>query len=138
MAAAAALLALAAPSTTAAGPLLSGYGGPGQGDQAILGSTLLGAGTGGGGNGAGVKTGAGSALPARPSAPRGAKRSSPSRSGARESRDYRIPTGVTSSETAVTTQPLGLSTGDLLYLLLALAALAVTAACTRLVSQRPR
>jgi hypothetical protein len=26
---------------TAAGPLLSGYGGPGQGNQAILGSTLL-------------------------------------------------------------------------------------------------
>ena len=31
----------AAPLVAHAGPLLSGYGGPGQGNQAILGSTLL-------------------------------------------------------------------------------------------------
>jgi hypothetical protein len=138
-AATAALLALAAPSAVAAGPLLSGYGGPGQGDQAILGSTLIGASSGGGGNGAGAATDAGSALPARQSAPRAADRSSGRRSGTRESGEYRVPTRVTTTETAVTTQPLGLSTGDLFYVLLALAALAVTAACTRLLSQqRPR
>lgn len=35
-----------APSPAAANPLLSGYGGPGQGSQAILGSTIIGGGPG--------------------------------------------------------------------------------------------
>src|SRR5438876_10100556 len=57
LAAALALLALA-PAAANAGPLLSGYGGPGQGNQAILGSTLLG-GPGGGSSGAGAGSGSG-------------------------------------------------------------------------------
>jgi hypothetical protein len=49
------VLALAAPVAANAGPLLSGYGGPGQGNQAILGSTLIG----GSGGGSGGSTGSG-------------------------------------------------------------------------------
>jgi hypothetical protein len=49
----------AAPLVAQAGPLLSGYGGPGQGNQAILGSTLLG-GSGGGASGGGGANGPGS------------------------------------------------------------------------------
>jgi len=40
-----------APTAAGAGPLLSGYGGPGQGNQAILGSALLNGGSGGSGGG---------------------------------------------------------------------------------------
>jgi hypothetical protein len=46
------LAALTAP-TADASPLLSGYGGPGQGNQAILGSALLNGPRGGGGSGSG-------------------------------------------------------------------------------------
>ncbi len=41
-----------APAAGDAAPLLSGYGGPGSGSQAILGSTLIGGSTGGGGGAA--------------------------------------------------------------------------------------
>src|SRR2546430_16064392 len=41
------------PATAHANPLLSGYGGPGQGNQAILGATLLNGRGGGGSSGAG-------------------------------------------------------------------------------------
>src|SRR3954452_13782503 len=49
---------LLAPSSQAADPLLSGYGGPGGGEQVVLGSTLVGAALagadkGGGGSGGG-------------------------------------------------------------------------------------
>ena len=44
-------LALAVPAQAAADPLVSGYGGPGSGDQDVLGSTLLPAGSGPGGTG---------------------------------------------------------------------------------------
>jgi hypothetical protein len=52
------LLALAGLGMTptfasAAGPLLSGYGGPGQGNQAILGSAVVNGGSGGGSKGSG-------------------------------------------------------------------------------------
>jgi hypothetical protein len=47
------MLAIASvtPTVASAGPLLSGYGGPGQGNQAILGSALLGGPSAGGGSG---------------------------------------------------------------------------------------
>jgi hypothetical protein len=47
-----AISSVAGPSAAQANPLLSGYGGPGQGNQAILGSALLN-GPGGGGSGGG-------------------------------------------------------------------------------------
>ncbi len=43
-----AALAVVAPAQALASSLLSGYGGPGQGNQAVLGSTLIGGGKGGG------------------------------------------------------------------------------------------
>ena len=48
-----ALVALSAamPVAASASSLLSGYGGPGQGNQAILGSALLGGGSSGGSSG---------------------------------------------------------------------------------------
>lgn len=48
-----ALIAAVAPGAALAGSLLSGYGGPGEGNQAVLGSALLNAPKGGGGNGGG-------------------------------------------------------------------------------------
>jgi hypothetical protein len=50
-----AMLALAPATALAGSPLLSGYGGPGAGEQAILGSTLVG----GSGGGAGGSSGSG-------------------------------------------------------------------------------
>ncbi len=50
------LLAAFAPAALAGGPLLSGYGGPGAGAQAIIGGTLLNA-KGGSGGGAGGSAG---------------------------------------------------------------------------------
>ena len=46
-----AAMVAASPAVASASSLLSGYGGPGQGSQAILGSALLGGGSGGGGGG---------------------------------------------------------------------------------------
>jgi hypothetical protein len=48
-----AALVAVAPSSAFAGPLLSGYGGPGEGNQAILGSTLIGGAGGGSGSSGG-------------------------------------------------------------------------------------
>jgi hypothetical protein len=48
-----AVSSVAGPSAASASPLLSGYGGPGQGNQAILGSALLNGPGGGGGSGGG-------------------------------------------------------------------------------------
>lgn len=53
-------LCLAMPVAAQANPLLSGYGGPGQGNQAILGSALLNGPAGGGGGSAGGGSGSGS------------------------------------------------------------------------------
>ncbi|HEY1834670.1 MAG TPA: hypothetical protein VGG08_09555, partial [Solirubrobacteraceae bacterium] len=65
-------LAALAPSAASANPLLSGYGGPGQGDQAIIGAALVNGpgqgGSGGGGGGGGGEAPAGSvSLEASPS-----------------------------------------------------------------------
>ncbi len=49
------LLASGSSSAFAGTPLLSGYGGPGAGEQAIVGSTLLGRAGGGGGSGGSAK-----------------------------------------------------------------------------------
>jgi hypothetical protein len=128
-----------------AGSLLSGYGGPGQGNQAILGSTLLGGTSGGGGGaasggGEGGATSSSAANSAVPSAPvRGSAGSSRhahhSASGAARSVTRGAPAGPTqlapaAASTKEGSQPLGLSGRDLLYVLLALALLAATAALT--------
>jgi hypothetical protein len=56
-----ALFAIPAPAALAGGPLLSGYGGPGAGAQAILGGTLLNGPKGGPGGGSGGSPGGPSA-----------------------------------------------------------------------------
>ena len=128
----------AAPLVAHAGPLLSGYGGPGQGNQAILGSTLLG-GPGGGASGGG---GAG-----------GSQEAAPTGAAARAVRPSRFPPGPSKtrccsrsntepptsmcgpkhparsfawcgSGSAVSTSRFGLSGADISYVVLAAAALA--------------
>jgi hypothetical protein len=78
-------LSLFAPAVGQAAPLLSGYGGPGSGSQAILGSTLVG----GGGDGS-TGGGGGAATPPSSSAGAGGE-VSPSSSGS-SSNPRRAPT----------------------------------------------
>jgi hypothetical protein len=52
-----ALICAAAPPVALAGSLLSGYGGPGEGSQALIGATLVKGGKGGGGSSAGSSGG---------------------------------------------------------------------------------
>ncbi len=151
-----ALLSLAcsalAPATAAAGgSLLSGYGGPGEGSQAILGSTLL-----NGPNGGGGASGEGSATPAggggagiAAGAAAGRRISAPVRTGTRPHRSRggkpqaaaggtrrdRATSVVTASAVSVASQPLGLSGGDLAYILLALASIGLTGVLTTRVAR---
>jgi hypothetical protein len=148
----AALLAavvLATPVTADASPLLSGYGGPGQGSQMILGSSLLG-GPGGGSGGPATAAGAASTAASNGglgSAPAGStsgssvsvvhtahgavirQRSSSSGAPAGTS------AGASGSSAALARQAappaLGVSQDDLLYILLALATLAFAGVLTR-------
>jgi hypothetical protein len=127
----------------AASPLLSGYGGPGQGTQAILGSTLLnGPSSGGGGStGSGValaegpassagRGGAGSSSAARGG--KGARHGSPSasRGAAASGGGYRSPAALTRAS-AGGSGVLGLSDSAFLVALLVLAALMFTGLLTR-------
>jgi hypothetical protein len=144
-------LAMAAPAI--AGSLLSGYGGPGQGSQAILGSQLLNRPSGGGGsNGAGSSPtqGAGSAAGAgdkgqtgtssatargrastKPSAGRRSKGTA-GRSQSQRGLRAGAPAAASVAQSASVSSPaLGLSGADLLYILVALGALASTAVLTR-------
>lgn len=54
-----AMLVLAPPTAFAGSPLLSGYGGPGAGEQAVIGSTLIGGSRGGGAGGSSGSGGSG-------------------------------------------------------------------------------
>jgi hypothetical protein len=157
------VLSTAPPANAASGSLLSGYGGPGQGSQAILGSALLngpsGGSTGSGSTGSGSssasssRAGTGSAATGkrRPSASGASRRASRrAHSGAAAtSHGTRSSSGAartyTASDEAATSQAraqgsstLGLSGTDFLYLLLALAALALTAVLTRLLARPGR
>jgi hypothetical protein len=58
---AAAMLVLAPTTAFAGSPLLSGYGGPGAGEQAVIGSTLIGGSRGGGAGGSSSSGGSGGA-----------------------------------------------------------------------------
>jgi hypothetical protein len=125
----------AAPLVAHAGPLLSGYGGPGQGNQAILGSTLLG-GPGGGASGGGGAGGSQEAAPtgaaglstagsSHASAP--ARAASGAHPAARPARARLV--GLASGsypafERTASTSRFGLSGADISYVVLAAAALA--------------
>jgi hypothetical protein len=142
--------AMACPTGAVASPLLSGYGGPGQGPQAILGSTLLNGPSGGGGSSGSGAASLSSAPPAS-QAPVGAgtPRSVQARgSGARQPDGSASAAGgqgpaghvgrIGSSgdglypafEPSASTGTLGLSGQNLLLIVLALAGVAVLAALT--------
>jgi hypothetical protein len=143
------------PATAAAGSLLSGYGGPGQGNQAILGSTLINGTSGGGGGGSGAAgsgggsgggSGAASASlliargPVATGGPRGgaARHASGSKLaghpngavGAVSKPASPVPLGLARSASGGS-GALGLSGTDLMYIILALAIVAITGAATR-------
>lgn len=152
----AALVAAALPGTAAANSLLSGYGGPGEGNQAILGSALLNAPKGGGGSrsgsgGAGVSQGSGSQTSGVQGGETAAPRSTHGSSGGTKGSARRRKEGARATKPAVqdtASQPakgasviypaashevttggsraLGLSGADFVYIILALGVLAVT------------
>jgi hypothetical protein len=146
------MLSAAAPLAAHAGPLLSGYGGPGQGNQAILGSTLLG-GAGGGASGSGGPGGPSSQAPA----PNGGATAGAAHSGTRHSSRAAHPASGTGAgersghpragglasgsypamERTASSGTFGLSGADIFYVVLAAAALAFAGVLTRRVA-RPR
>jgi hypothetical protein len=152
----AALLALALPATANGGSLLSGYGGPGQGNQAILGATVIGGAAGGSGGGSssggGSGSGAESSTSGATSTPNLALKSSgkggphtssrtktPNGQGSGSSAGARqAPSTLSANEAAsVGTPALGISGTDLVYIVLAFAALLLTAAITGRLVRRP-
>jgi hypothetical protein len=156
-----ALVALV-PSAAGANPLLSGYGGPGQGDQAIIGAALVnGPGQGGSGSsgGGGGEASAGpvnlEAAPSTSTTP-GSSSSAKARHTGRHhhsssgvvpaqrsstpssaTRDASLPPASTEASSG-SGGTLGLSGSDLLYILLALGGLVVTAVATRQLASRPQ
>lgn len=159
-------MALSAGPPASANPLLSGYGGPGEGNQAILGSALLNGPTGGGGGSAGsggsaasgglasasaggglASAGAGGGL-AGAVAPGHASSAAGQRRGAADgvgtaarhgSQTHTARSSSPASQAAVAgAQTLGLSGDDLLYIVLALGALVATGALTRQLAHRPQ
>jgi hypothetical protein len=140
------LLALSAalPASAPASSLLSGYGGPGQGNQAILGSGLVnGPSGGGGGPAAGASEAAGTSGAATNSVSRGGAgsgrhghgSSAGSRSAGAQagpnSAAFQAYTTAVSSHRSADSGVLGLSSADLLFVLLALAALLSAGLLTR-------
>jgi hypothetical protein len=152
-----AALSAMSPTAATAGSLLSGYGGPGQGNQSVLGSALLnGSGNGGGGSGTGggsstgggaATGGSGASAPGSASgisaqeSPGGATRGSGTagrhRAAARPGRSTAggagLPVfrGYTASQRSSAAHPwLGISGEDLLYVIVALAVLAFTGTLT--------
>jgi hypothetical protein len=145
------------PASASAGSLLSGYGGPGEGNQAILGSALLGgpsAGAGSGGEGvssasenstpatAGAGAEGGSGAVRAGGAGKGGRRHSnePSRGvprGSSVASDQASGTPRSSVNIDVSKTEV-LPSSDLRYILLALAALVVTGVLTRRFVGEPR
>lgn len=138
-----ATLSAAVPAAAPASPLLSGYGGPGQGNQAILGSALLNGSGGGGSAGTGaspVTIGRAIGTPNRATTPGRATAGGPSKQatgaaprgtdGEGAGRDGHA-SGAASNAyprseqrgAALPSGTLGLSGEDLLYMFLALATL---------------
>jgi hypothetical protein len=132
-----AVCAVALPGAALAGPLLSGYGAPGAGNQVILGATLLNGPSNGGSAGGGGSTAGGgeaSSLTAQSGeAPgRGARKdrgaASPRPSG-KGGVGHPASTGVVRNASAHL-PTLGLSGEDVLYLILALGAIVLAGLIT--------
>lgn len=151
------VLSAAAPAVASAGSLLSGYGGPGQGNQAILGAALLDGPPGGGGGSAGggpaggngpragglggaARAGrSGSARGSRPSTGRKHAKGASDAAGSQPSAARsELLTRPAADAGAAPAQTLGLTGDDLLYMLLVLGALGFTGAVTRQLARRPR
>jgi hypothetical protein len=159
-------LVVLAPAAALGNSLLSGYGGPGQGSQAILGSGLINGGGGGGsgssggsgsGSGSGAAASGASSSTAGSSAqsaqstvttPRRRAPSTPSRrasapsavsgsSSAGASTIYSASSGGGSQAVAGASDPLGISGADLAYVLVAAGALALLGLVTRQFTQTP-
>lgn len=139
-----AVLMIVVPSSAVANSLLSGYGGPGEGNQAILGSALLGGtGRGSGSSGStgsspsdatrvGVQAGRSNAVPTGSNGRGGGASGSRSRSGDASGDAASAYPVVSRGNTAQpASETLGLSGEDLAYVLLALGALVVTGVITR-------
>jgi hypothetical protein len=150
-------VSLATSGAALANPILSGYGGPGQGNQAILGSALLnGPAGGGGGPGGGGSTGSlSSGENGLASTSVGSKR--PGHGGASKESSARGQAGTPSSSRQAIAQPIldparaylaaerghtvgqsgafGLGGQDVLYMILALGALTLAAVFTRRLNQ---
>lgn len=144
IAAAVAVLCLQAAPASASSTLLSGYGGPGQGNQAIIGATLIG---GGGSSGSeSGSTGTSASAPASIALPRATvKTTAKSRPRKRTAGRHAKPAAPTPGGSAQAATPaaarsaggtLGLSGTDLLYVILAFCALAGTAILTVRLSGR--
>jgi hypothetical protein len=160
----------ALPAAAAGSPLLSGYGGPGEGEQAILGSALLGSPGGGGGGGQGSASppagtpssaqqpsNALTAPVARDNAAgsrtgaRGHRHGHPSRAATVPGASVEVAKNTSSGATAPTrgaipvasltsadsSQPLGLSGLDFVYVLLAFGALVLTGVLTVKLTRPP-
>lgn len=149
-------LVLAVAPTATASSLLSGYGGPGQGSQAILGSALINGPSGGGSGSAGSSSGGSAGSPTTSAAAGGGSGSggsSTGHTGAHTGKTHAQVQGKSSktgsaaqTPSAVSLTPqssvggsraLGLSGADILYMLLALAALVATGLLTRQMARRP-
>jgi hypothetical protein len=140
---------VAAPASAPAGTLLSGYGGPGQGNQAILGSTLLNGPSNGGSGGSGAAGHAGAGPVSSAAAPSGQGREGSSAAKYRHPAARGKPTENTvaaasegkpsayqaylraTSQAASNSGTLGLSGSQLLFVLLGLAALLSAGLLTR-------
>jgi hypothetical protein len=138
-----AALAAATPALARDSALLGGYGGPGQGNQVILGSTLLnGPRDGGGGGGSGRAISAAVAGTSTLGAPTGGGSGSPTGSPARRllapGRQGKPAPGALEQASGQASRParadsqtLGLTGEELLLSLVALAALTLTGVLTR-------
>jgi hypothetical protein len=158
----------ALPVAAPASPLLSGYGGPGQGNQAILGSALLNGPRSGGGGGSGAAGGssttgasrvatptsqgknAASTLSAAPRASKhdtggGAGRGAASAEGSAQGRASELSSGASSvypasdrGGAAQQSGTLGLSGEDFVYIIVGLGVLALTGVLTKRLSRIKR
>jgi hypothetical protein len=146
-----------ASAAMASSTLLSGYGSPGEGNQAIIGSALIG----GGGSGGSTGSGAGSLEApegARTQAPQEAHAGSPSHATGQSSSPSGGATGSQSDGRSrlggsggaprgggaaavsvhATTEPLGVTGSDLLYMILALMVLTGVGVATALLVRDQR
>jgi len=144
-----------APALATANPLLSGYGGPGTGNQAILGSALLNGPPSSGGGGGGSSPAGGSATngaspatsapPAVGAATGASQPSAQSRRRAGEGRASRAarapahpPAAGANVQTARASAALEIPGSDVLYILLVGGALILTGILTRQLMRPPR